>query len=122
MPSAAELGEHAALLSAMGNYPEARAQYSKLVSRSERELGPDDPRVAKSVEHLAWLHQIDGEYSVARALYERALAIEEKHLGPQHPAVASTLTALAGVLQRLDRPAEARQALERAAGYWAGFR
>ena len=47
-------------------------------------------------------------------LYREALARLQRALGPRHPKVAAAQTNLAGLLDRLSRPAEARELFEQA--------
>jgi tetratricopeptide (TPR) repeat protein len=51
----------------------------------EKQLGPDHPHVATSLNNLALLLQDQGNYAAAEPLYRRAIAILEKTLGPEHP-------------------------------------
>ena len=52
-------------------------------------FGPDDPRVASTLEKLADVLLDQERYSDAEPLYERALAIQEKRLGPGHEDLAT---------------------------------
>ncbi len=77
-----------------GNYPEAEKQWSAALKEAE-EFGPEDPRLATSLNNLALLYGARGRYAEAEPLYQRALAISEKALGPEHPHVAASLNNLA---------------------------
>src|SRR5207247_2570090 len=61
----------------------------------ERQLGPEHPDTATSLNNLAGLYYTQGKYSLAEPLYQRALAIPEQQLGPQHPDTATSLNNLA---------------------------
>jgi tetratricopeptide (TPR) repeat protein len=52
---------------------------------AEKQLGPDHPHVATSLNNLAALLEAQGKYAEAEPLYRRAIAICEKTLGPEHP-------------------------------------
>ena len=67
----------------------------------------DHPAVAKSLNNLALLYQVQGKYAEAEPLYKRSLKIREKALGKEHPVVAHSLNNLATVYQAQDRYAEA---------------
>ncbi len=69
------------------NYPEAEKQWSAALKEAEG-FGPQDPRLATTLNNLAGLYQAQGRYAEAEPLYKRALAIIEKALGPEHPPVA----------------------------------
>jgi tetratricopeptide (TPR) repeat protein len=70
--------------------------YERALAIWEKQLGPDHPDTATSLNNLAGLLQAQGDFGGARPLYERALAIREKQLGPDHPATAASLNNLAG--------------------------
>jgi hypothetical protein len=82
-------------LRALGQYDEAVAVAKTLLVRSVRELGPDSPGVACSLDKLATLYCDQGQYALAQPLYERSLEIKETVLGPHDSAVASALNSLA---------------------------
>ena len=52
-------------------------------------FGPDDPRLASTLEKLADVLRAQKRFPNAESLYERALAIQEKRLGPGHAEVAA---------------------------------
>ncbi len=70
-------------------------------------FGPQDPRLATSLNNLAGLYRAQGKYAEAEPLYKRALAIGEKTLGPEHPHVAMTLENYAALLRETGRGAAA---------------
>ena len=85
----------ARLLARVGQYQEARAQYTparELLARAvaifEAVYGPEHPEVAGTLDYLGIVQQQLGELEAARATVERALAIFEQRLGPQHPYTA----------------------------------
>ena len=61
----------------------------------EKELGPEHPHVALSLNNLAAVYLNQGKYADAESLYRRSLAIREKALGPEHRHVALSLNKLA---------------------------
>src|SRR6266516_1525282 len=73
----------------------------------EKELGPEHPHVALSLNKLAELYRNQGRYAEAEPLYRRSLAIREKALAPEHPDVARTLNDLALLFYNQGKYAEA---------------
>ena len=57
--------------------------------------GPEDPRLAATLNTLAVLYHTQKKYAQAESLYQRALAIDEQVLGPLHPSTAIDLNNLA---------------------------
>ena len=78
-----------------GNYRQAVIIAKQALDIAEKDLGPDDPTVATSLNNLALLYQTQGQYAQAEPLYKRTLAIWEKVLGSDHPNVATSLNNLA---------------------------
>ncbi len=54
-------------------------------------FGPQDPRLATSLNNLAVVYDDLARYAEAEPLYKRALAIREKALGPDQPRLAKGL-------------------------------
>ena len=76
-----------------GRYGEAEKRWLAALKEAEG-FGPDDERLATSLNDLALLYQARGNYAEAEPLYKRSLVIWEKALGPEHPDMASTLNKL----------------------------
>ncbi|MBF0585152.1 MAG: tetratricopeptide repeat protein [Magnetococcales bacterium] len=66
-------------------WDEAKQLCNRAMAIFEKTLGPDHPRVATCLNHLAQHYAWVNKYSDAEQLYNRALAITEKSLGPEHP-------------------------------------
>jgi tetratricopeptide (TPR) repeat protein len=98
----------------IGDYHAARPYCERALAIRERQLGPEHPHTAASLNNLASLLQNQGALAEARPLYERALAIREKQLGPEHPDTAWSLNGLGWLLHSQGALAEARPLLERA--------
>jgi tetratricopeptide (TPR) repeat protein len=79
----------------------------------EKVLGPEDPKTAATLNHLARLRRHLGDTAGARPLIERALAIYEKVLGPEDPETAFTLDYLGQVFEKQGDIAGARLLWER---------
>src|SRR6516165_9955735 len=82
-------------------YKEARfADAEKMLRAAEkaaRAFGENDPRLATTLDHLAWVLSADGRSAEAEKLAKSALAIRQKALGAEHPDVVKSLNTLACV-------------------------
>src|SRR5205814_1689682 len=74
-------------------FAEAESLFQRARLARERALGPDDPSVATSWEHLGQL-RIETGSGDPRVPLERALEIRIRALGPEHPTVVETRAAL----------------------------
>ncbi len=95
------------------DYAEAEKQWSAALKEAEG-FGPQDTRLATSLNNLAVLYRAQGKYAEAESLLKRALAILEKALGPEHPRVATALNNLALVYKAQGRYTEAEPLQKRA--------
>ncbi len=98
-----------------GRYDRAVVVAKKALEVAEKNVGPDHPDVATSLNNLAALYDTLGEYAQAESLHKRALSIREKALGPEHPFVATSLENMAELYRATDRQVEAEKLEERAA-------
>jgi len=87
--------------------------YDALAIR-EKQLGPEHPDTAQSLNNLAELYRAQGKYEQAEPLYQRALAIREKQLGPEHPYTATSLNNLAGLYRAQGKYEQAEPLYQRA--------
>ncbi len=85
-----------------------RAVVQRALAIREKELGPDHPLTATSLNNLALLYSDQCRYEEAALLYRRALEIEEKGYGPEHPETALDPKNYVIVLHKLGREDEAR--------------
>ena len=69
----------------MGRYAEAEPLYRRSLEIREKQLGPDHPDVATSLNNLADLYRAMGRYAEAEPLYRRSLEVREKQLGATTP-------------------------------------
>jgi hypothetical protein len=60
-----------------------------------RTFGDKDPRLATTLDHLAWVLCAEGRYKDAEPLARWALTWREKLLGAEHPDVMQSLDTLA---------------------------
>ncbi len=96
------------------DYAEAEKQLEAALKEAEA-FGPDDVRLATSLNNLAQLYHAQARYAEAEPLYKRALAIWEKALGLDHPNVATALNNLAALYRATKRDEEAETLKQRAA-------
>ncbi len=97
-------------------YPDALSVSEEALKVAEDTFGPDNPKVAISLNNIAEIYIINGSYDEIEPLYKRALEINEKALGEDHPDVAISLNNLAELYYNQGRYKEAeplyRQALK----------
>jgi len=94
-------------LYAEGKYKEAIPIAEKVLAIRGKELSPEDPGIATSLNNLAELYQATGEYAKAEALFLQALRIRQKALGPDHPDTAQSLGNLAELYRDMGEYAKA---------------
>ena len=95
-----------------GNYPEAEKRLVAALKEAEG-FGPQDPRLATTLNYLGLVYDAQGKYAEAEPLYERSLAILANALGPEHPAVAQSLNNLALLYHHQGKYAEAEPLYKR---------
>ncbi len=96
-----------------GEHDLAAAAARKALRVAEKNVGPDHPDVAASLDTLAEIHMALGRYAVAEPLFQRSLAISEKALGPDHTDVAVSLNNLAELYLTQGRYARAEPLFKR---------
>ncbi|MGH9773657.1 MAG: tetratricopeptide repeat protein [Candidatus Acidiferrales bacterium] len=109
-----ELYDRVSELYKEGKYTEAIPVAEEALRVAESTFGPEDTRIAGSLNKLAEVFRKQGEYAKAETFYKRSLAIREKVLGPEHPAVAETLDDLGALYTGQGRIPEAEPLLKRA--------
>lgn len=77
------------------------------VAESERNFGPDDPRLAAALRALAAALERAGRFSDAEAPRRRTLQISERRLGANDVTTARDMAGMAGLLNALGRSGEA---------------
>ena len=100
-----------------GNYNEAVKQTKAALEAAEA-FGPDDLRLANTLNILASLYHAQGKYAEAEPLHKRALAIHEKTLGPEHSGLALGLNNLAMLYHDQGKYSEAEPLHKRALAIW----
>jgi len=100
-----------------GYYFDAVNSFQAAVKEGEA-FGPQDPRLATSLNNLAELYRLLGKFVDAEPLYKRSLAIREKALGPAHPDVAISLNNLAGLYHQQGKYNKAEPLYKRSLAIW----
>jgi len=95
-----------------GRYTDAERAFQATVKEAEA-FGPQDPRLATSLNNLAELYRLQGKYAEAEPLNKRALAIRKRTLGPAHPDVANSLNNLAALYHQQGKYNEAEPLYKR---------
>ncbi|HJQ36863.1 MAG TPA: tetratricopeptide repeat protein [Thermoanaerobaculia bacterium] len=104
------LGQRGTALRTLGRYDEAETDLLEAVRLSERELGPDHPQTATSLNYLGMLYKYWGRVPAALDAYERALRIVD----PESTEAASLWHNVGGAHHAAGRFAEAEPAGRRA--------
>ena len=111
-------GTLAQTLGLRGRVDEADALFQTAIDTLERTLGADHGHRLATISNWSVLRLNAGDLRGAESLLREIVAVGERVHGAHHPAFAGYLQNLATVLMRLNRPAEARAAYERAAGIY----
>jgi tetratricopeptide (TPR) repeat protein len=99
---------------ALGASSQARPLYQRALALREKQLGPDHPDTAESLNNFALSLRDEGDLEAARPLLERALAVNEKAFGRDHAVTATSVNNLALLLHAQGDIAAARPLFERA--------
>ncbi len=89
-----------------GDFAKAEKHFA-VALREAKGFGPEDPRLADSLNNLAAAYHAQGRYNEAEPLYDQALAIREKILGSEHALVGQNQNNLAELYRNQHRYAEA---------------
>jgi tetratricopeptide (TPR) repeat protein len=98
----------------MGDHDQARRVLEESLAIRRRELGPDHPEVAESLQTLGILLGIMGDSEAAIVSLREALDVTEATFGPDHPRTAEVMNALAFELWRDGRYQESQRLFDRA--------
>ncbi len=109
-----KLNSKAKTLYKQRRYQDALSVTEEALQVAEDTFGPDDPKVAISLNILAELYVIKGSYDEIEPLYKRVLKIKEKAFGPDNPDVAISLNNLAELYYNQGRYIEAEPLYKRA--------
>jgi len=94
-------------------YAEAEPVLLQALQIQEKRYGADSLIVVHSLVNLARLYVFEGKLSEAEPLFKRAIVIGENLTPPSTGQFAGALSMYAELLEKLKRPAEAKQMYER---------
>ncbi|HEU0139183.1 MAG TPA: tetratricopeptide repeat protein [Bryobacteraceae bacterium] len=93
---------------------EAAEQFRDVLKVQRKELGPEHPDVAATLNNLGQIEIRRGDYIEAETLVREALQIWTRRLGPYHPHIAVACNNLAQIYRLSGRRAEAEPFYRRA--------
>jgi tetratricopeptide (TPR) repeat protein len=111
------LRERALEATGSGRYAEADDLFERALGAAET-FGPDDPRLANSLNDLAELRRLQGRDDDALPLYERAIALWNTLPSVEGPVFATSLTNLARIRTGREEFAGAERLYRRAIAIW----
>lgn len=91
-----------------GKPQDAEQQFRLAVQEAEK-LGPNDPKLATSLNNLANCLRTQGKFPDAEATYKRAIECKEKQVGPLHTDLIPFFENYAKMLRAAGREAEANK-------------
>jgi tetratricopeptide (TPR) repeat protein len=98
-----------------GQTAEAETLYLAALE-SLKEAGPEDPRLAATLNTLALFYHGQQQHAAAASLYEQVLRLLEPVLPPEHPSLVTTLNNLAVLCEAQGDYARAELLYQRALG------
>jgi tetratricopeptide (TPR) repeat protein len=108
------LGKAADYLFDRSQFELALSLYQRALVIQEEVTGPEHPKVATLVQHLAYLYRYLDQFEQAESLLHAAVSLLETALGPEHPTIASHLSLLATVYTDLGKYEQAEPLYQRA--------
>ena len=99
-----------------GRYAEAEPYVRRIIETIEKEVGPDNLKLAQPRNNLAVICEKTGDDRQAEFNYLRVLTILEMSLGPENPKVGEAMIGVAGFYQRSGRLEESRKNVRTGSG------
>src|SRR5262249_25952010 len=96
-----------------GRLDEAEKQL-RIAAQEARSFGTDDPRMAQTLDRLAWAFAGRGRFADAAPLAQWALGARERRFGPVSAEVAESLNTLACLSEMQEKHADAETYFRRA--------
>jgi eukaryotic-like serine/threonine-protein kinase len=81
----------------LGLYPEARAQFERVLELDRRVYGSEHPKTIGTMLSLAATEEAEGKYPEAEAMDKQVLNLSRRVQGPGHPATIRAMNRLASV-------------------------
>jgi tetratricopeptide (TPR) repeat protein len=97
-----------------GNDDEALKVYEEVLEDQERELGPDAPDVASTLNNIGALLRDKGRFEEVLEIYERALEIRKNEFGWEHSDTAESLGNMGALMIDLEQYEDAWPYLQEA--------
>ncbi len=107
------LNQEVAELYRTGEYDRALIPAKKALEVAQKNVGPNHPDVATSLNYLGVLYREMGEYAKAEPLFKKAMQICRKALGEEHPDYGATLNNLAWLYYEMGEYAKAEPLMKR---------
>lgn len=99
-----------------GNHTMAENHFRQALTEAEKELGPNDNRIATILNNFANMLRMQGRLTEAEPLYQRALSVRRKALGALHSDEVVILENYAKLLRQMGREKEAGKMEQTAMG------
>lgn len=100
--------------SKLGQYDQALAIHTRVLTLRHQLLGPNHPEVSISLNNLAAVYKKLGKHDMALRYYQNSLAMKQFVLRAEHPQIADSHFALGSVLEQTGRLAEAISHIKKA--------
>ncbi|MGH8003478.1 MAG: tetratricopeptide repeat protein, partial [Limisphaerales bacterium] len=97
-----------------GKFAQAETLFQSALALREKNLGPNDPIVIKTLDNLAEARKNQKKYEGLDSLYERMVTVMEKNSGAGNPAVAAKLESIARFYESIGQAATAKKWTARA--------
>ena len=108
------LNQEVAELYRTGEYDRALIPAKKALEVAQKNVGPNHPDVATSLNYLGVLYREMGEYGKAEPLYKQATEIYRRAFGEDHPYCATGLNNLAELYRAMGEYAKAEPLFKKA--------
>ncbi|HXF49995.1 MAG TPA: tetratricopeptide repeat protein, partial [Verrucomicrobiae bacterium] len=92
-----------------GKFTRAESLFQSALALREKNMGPDDPAVVKTLDNLAETRKSQKKYEGLDSLYERMIAAMEKNSGPQDPALVSKLEGISRFYESIKQTEKAQK-------------
>ncbi|HWB78887.1 MAG TPA: tetratricopeptide repeat protein [Nannocystaceae bacterium] len=99
---------------AQARYDEAFDRYREALELQQRLLGPDDPQVAMTYNHMGNVKIMQNDLATAREYVLRSYDVRRRVLGERHPKVAASINNLAVIAGIQNDHDDALEQVERA--------
>ncbi|MGH9509033.1 MAG: WD40 repeat domain-containing protein, partial [Terriglobales bacterium] len=109
-----DLARRVVQLHEQAKFSEALPVAERALKVAEQTFGPEDTKVATSLNSLASIYDSLKKFDAALPLAKRAVALQEKLLGPEHADVGNALNTLGMIYSGQEKFVEAEETFEHA--------